>query len=284
MRGKMLGVRAKILAGYGSLLPAEKKVADYLLKNIGTVEKITTHDLAEKTNTSKAAVTRFCQHLGFKGFKDFKVAAIKDNVLGIKNLHETVEEEDSVSTLIEKVCNVNEAACKDTSLLLDSGDLETIARLILNSGKIFLFGDGASSPIIIDFYQKMLRAGIVCVYASDRRFQIIQGELMSEKDVAIAFDLSGESIHPLHMLEVANKKKCTTVAINTSIGSPLSQAATYNLYGTGKVTSSVTGTFAPRISLLCIVDCLFTTLIKISGDRFTQEFKATLAGIATDWV
>ena len=45
-----------------------KKVADYLLKNIDTVEKMTTFDLVTKTNTSKAAVTRLCQYLGFKGF------------------------------------------------------------------------------------------------------------------------------------------------------------------------------------------------------------------------
>ena len=175
MKGKMLGVRAKILAGYGSLLPAEKKVADYLLKNIETVEKMTTFDLAKKTNTSKAAVTRLCQHLDFNGFKDFKVAAIKDQVLGIKNLNETVNEEDSIGTLVENVCAVNEATCKETALLIDSGTLESIAELILTKEKVFLFGDGACSPIVTDFYQKMLRAGIVCMYSPDRRFQIIQG-------------------------------------------------------------------------------------------------------------
>ncbi|AMP21199.1 hypothetical protein AZF37_08565 [endosymbiont 'TC1' of Trimyema compressum] len=52
--------------------------------------------------------------------------------------------------------------------------------------------------------------------------------------------------------------------------------ACYSLHGTGKATSSITGTFAPRISLLCLVDCLFTTLIKISGNRFDKKLKATL--------
>ena len=107
---------------------------------------------------------------------------------------------------------------------------------------------------------------------------------MTPSDMAIAFDLSGASIHPLNMVKAANEKDCVSVSINTAIGSPLSEAAAYNLHGTGKATSSITGTFAPRISLLCLVDCLFTTLIKISGDRFDKKLKATLDGIATDWV
>ena len=196
-------------------------------------------------------------------------------MLGIKNLHETVDEDDSILTLVEKVCAVNEAACKDTALLIDCAVLENIAKLILTKEKVFLFGDGASSLIVIDFYQKMLRAGIVCIYSQDRRFKIIQAELMTSEDIAIVFDLSGFSVHPLNMLEVANEKKCITVFISTRMGSPVSENACYSLHGTGKVTSSITGTFAPRISLLCLVDCLFTILIKLSVNRFDKKLKAT---------
>jgi len=278
------GINVKIQANYDILNPTEKKIANYILKNANDIEHLTTQELADKTETSKAAVTRFCQRLGYEGFKQFRISAIKEHVQGVKDLHELVNEKDELDIIIKKLCNSNATACSDSSLLIEEKKLEEVAKLILKSERVFLFGDGASAPIIIDFYQKMLRLGIICIHSLDRRLQSMQAVLATEKDVVLAFDLSGASQHTVNTVKVARKKKCKTVGICNSIGSPLMKEAEISLYASARTNSKLTGTFGPRIALLCLVDCLFTGIIKFSNNRFSENLKITMNAIIEDWI
>ena len=277
------GIYAKVNATYDSLFPAEKKVADFLLANSDKIETLTTQEMAEATKTSKAAVTRFCQRLGYQGFKEFKVSAIKDQVLGIGNVNSEFSEEDTEEALIAKMCESNAVACRDTALILDEKSLSQVAKLLLDR-PVFLFGDGAAGPVVGDFYQKMLRAGLICNYSPDRRFQDIQSELVKKDDVVLIFDLAGSSKNVVEIMERAKEKGAVTVAICNVIGSPLAKAADINLFGPGRTTSDITGTFAPRIALLCIVDCLFMMMIKYSENRFSKELKETMQAVVRDWI
>ena len=55
---------------------AEKKVFDYIIKYPETVETNTISKIAIMANTSTSAVLRFCQALGFNGYKDFRYEMI----------------------------------------------------------------------------------------------------------------------------------------------------------------------------------------------------------------
>ena len=62
---------------------AEKKVCDYILEHPEQVESYTITKLANQAETSTSAVLRFCQSLGFKGYKDFRFELMND----LKNSH-----------------------------------------------------------------------------------------------------------------------------------------------------------------------------------------------------
>jgi len=55
----------------------EKKVAEYILQNPELVETHTIIKIATESNTSTSAVLRFCQSLGFKGYKDFRYEMVQ---------------------------------------------------------------------------------------------------------------------------------------------------------------------------------------------------------------
>lgn len=59
-----------------NLPKAEKQVADFFLNHLEVVETMTITKIAQKSETSTSAVLRFCKSLGYKGFKDFRYAAI----------------------------------------------------------------------------------------------------------------------------------------------------------------------------------------------------------------
>ena len=55
----------------------ELKVYEYVINHPETIETYTISKIADVSGTSTSAVLRFCQVLGFKGYKDFRFEMVK---------------------------------------------------------------------------------------------------------------------------------------------------------------------------------------------------------------
>lgn len=278
------GVYARIHSTYSTLLPAEKQIADFIIKNAEKIEELSINELAGYAKTSKSTVTRFCQRLGYDGFKQFRLSAAKDHVAEAKYEGPAADKDQTSESTVQAVCQSNAQACLDTPLLLDVSCLENVAQALLEAKRILIIGDGPVAPIALDLYQKLIRLGLLCIYSLDRRFQQMQAVLTGEQDVIIAFDLAGSTKATIEALQHARKNGTKTIAVTNTIGSPISKAADINLYGPGRLGSTYTGTLEPRIAQLCIVDCLFTMLVKLSKEDLTQKLHKTMEIILADWV
>ena len=47
-------------------------IADYILKNVESLAKVSTSTLAENCNVSKASISRFCKKIGLEDFFELK--------------------------------------------------------------------------------------------------------------------------------------------------------------------------------------------------------------------
>lgn len=68
---------------------SEEKVYNYILKHPEAIETHTITKIANQCSTSTSAVLRFCQVLGFNGYKDFRFEMIK-------YLRETYQQKDTI--------------------------------------------------------------------------------------------------------------------------------------------------------------------------------------------
>lgn len=184
----------------------------------------------------------------------------------------------------ETVC-ANAQACIDTEYLLDAEQIEKIAVSIVGANRIFLFGSSAIAPIILDFYQKLLRLGIVCHYDQGRRMQMMQAAVSGPLDLVIAFDLSGETKSTVEAARTAQEMGSEIVTICCGIGSSLSEVSRIHVYGVGqKLGNYVTGTGETRISLLNIVDVIFYKLMDIMlPSKVDEMLNKTKEIIIEDW-
>ncbi len=279
------GAYVRINSTYAMLLPTEKKIADYILKNGNRADELSISEIAENSGASNATVTRFCKRLGFNGFKDFRISAIKD-APGSLNSFEVITAAHIGSEVmnVERICNSNAQACADTRLLLDERMLATAAGMILSQKRLFVIGEGAVASVAVDFYQKLLRLGLAPIYSGDRRMQKMYVSGTGKDDTVVAFDLSGNTRSTVGMLETARTGGAKTIAVCNTIGSPLSKFGDMNLFGPGRIGSDISGTLAPRIALMCIVDCLFNALAQEMGESCLESIKKTSQVIKEDWV
>src|SRR5512145_2969868 len=68
--GVLLAVRAKLPEFTGAL----RRVADQVLTDPNGASRATIVELAERSGTSPATITRFCRALGFEGYADLRLA------------------------------------------------------------------------------------------------------------------------------------------------------------------------------------------------------------------
>ncbi len=271
-----LGLQLRIKTSYGTLLPAEKKIADYILEN-ETIPSIDIDTLAKETKTSKASVSRFCRRLGYGGFKEFSLHLAQESM--------TKKEESEEEDYIQQTIGANAQACFDTRYLIEDEKIEGVARSISGAKRIFLMGSSAIAPVILDFYQKMLRLGIVCHYDQGRRMQKMQAAVSGPGDLVIAFDLSGEARGTVEAAKTAQESGTEVITICCGIGSSLAEVGQTHLYGVGqKMDNYVTGTGETRISLLNIVDVIFYKLLEVMPRQQVEEMlNKTKVVIIEDW-
>ena len=65
-------LKEQITENYEKMSKTQKKIANYILKNMAGVSYLSIQKLAQEIDTSEASILRFCTFLGYHGFPEFK--------------------------------------------------------------------------------------------------------------------------------------------------------------------------------------------------------------------
>ena len=70
-------VKEEIAQKYEEMSKTQKKISNFILKNITAVSYYNIQQLAAEVGTSEASILRFCIFLGYKGYPEFRGALQK---------------------------------------------------------------------------------------------------------------------------------------------------------------------------------------------------------------
>lgn len=118
-----------------TLSNTEKKVCDYILEHPEQIESCTITKLANQADTSTSAVLRFCQSLGFKGYKDFRFELMND----LKNTHHQ-DNGSKFESLVNQYINT-----MNHFKMMDQKIIENLIKDIKNAKSISICGMHYSS-------------------------------------------------------------------------------------------------------------------------------------------
>lgn len=213
---------SKITNNYSIFKKSSKKIADYLLKNPDSYLKLDAQQLGNITSTSSASVIRFCQLMGFKGLKDFKIELAKS--LPINNTSEIntfVNPEDKPDVIIQKFYTNTKKNLQNTSNLLDPETLKKVISYLQKADQIFIEGLGASSLAAQDLFYKFIRSGKRVCFNKDPHIALERIYYSTSKDVVVIFSYSGLTKEINYIAEEAKKNKTPVLAITRGQASVL---------------------------------------------------------------
>ena len=230
----MTSIELRVQSIYDSLSNAEKKVADYFLRNMENVFNKPIAELAQEAGVSKVACVRFCKDIGFDGLKDLKKAlfaqtrekSTEDDAGPFSDIRDVL----NTKSLIECIKRNSILAIQDTAELLDPDALERAATAIFNAQSVRIFGVGASGMVGQDLHSKLMRINKNSYFATDHHSQLTYAASTTDQDVAVLISMSGTTSEVLEILSLLKKERTPTIAPTKYSKTPLAANADTVLY------------------------------------------------------
>lgn len=260
---------------FTSLTDSEKKIAQYTLDNSAMVPRQTIKEFAQQAGVSEASIVRFCKRIGIKGFKEFKLALLKElTEQGATDSFNVVTKADLSDYTVQDI--FNNVLFQDTQgidKLVHTLDLKQIeeatAYLCRPHVNVLCYGAGASAIVAEDLTHKLVKLGIHTLVHRDFHYLLSLVINLKAGDVLIAISTTGETKELLELVELAKERGVIIIGITTFQKSHLSQSSDV-LLGTPVLEDDFRiGNMATRISQLAVVDVLYMTLYR----QFYPEVK-----------
>jgi len=257
---KRLNTLTAIKSIYPAATSSERSVADFILDKPEEIYRLNIQDLASRSNVSLPTVFRFARRLGFKGFKDFKVALIRDIGVGLFFTPDNLQD-GSGRSITKNLFEKEIANLRETLVNLDQRALSQAVSSVRKAERILFFAVSSSIPIALDFCWKFSMAGFTCFQSADVYAQEVASKNATKADVAIGISFSGASRETVRCMENAKKNGAKTVCVTTFINSPITRHSDIRLFTAPVAALYQKFDFPSKISQAVILDALYLQVV-----------------------
>ena len=212
----------KINEYYKTFTKQEKKLADFLLKNINEASVLTISELSKESGVSCSTINRFAITLGYKGFKEFirdmyheaNSLPVQENVYEIN--HENPLNMD-IDTVIKVVCNLNIESIRNSLMMIEETKVLKAIEAIHKAPRVVVYALSGSVAPALDLKFKFQRLGINCEVYENPHSLILSATTLKSKDVVIALSYTGETKEILDALKYVKENGAKIIGI-TMVG------------------------------------------------------------------
>lgn len=209
---------------------SELKVADYILGNPEFIETFTITKIAIEAQTSTSAVLRFCQTLGFNGYKDFRFEMLEY----LHSNKKKTTSEDFVGNLLDGYMkNVNQM--KD----LDDKQINNLVDALMNANNNYILGIYYSSLPARELYLGLNDLGKVSLFANDYMISEHITRTVDDDSTVLLFSVDGKKNNfKYYMADLANNMPKNSYLITMNAKAELAEVFPNTIVLPGRVFSS----------------------------------------------
>lgn len=262
------------------LSKSEQAVASYICAYPEKVIYLSIAALAENSGVSDPTVVRTCQKLGFTGYQNLKVTLAQNIATPLQSVREEVHIDDDITRILEKVFQSTIHAIEFTNETINPADVQQAAEMIMNAGRIMIFGLGGSGPVAADIQHKLLRLGFNVQAYTDSHLQALASASYAGKDdVVFAVSHSGSSKGVVDNARLAKQNGAKIISLTNMGSSPLSKLADCALYTASDETKFRIVAITSRIASLTIIDAIYAYISVRSENMKSMKAERSMEGL-----
>jgi DNA-binding MurR/RpiR family transcriptional regulator len=260
------------------------KIAETILGDPETAAHDSIVDLAERSGTSTATVTRFSRTLGFKGYANLRVAIATETGRAEQARWETdisgdITPGDPLDRVLEVITAADTRAIQATATGIDVQAVARVADAIAEAGRVELFGLGSSGTAGREMAFRLERIRIPVWFRSDSHTALTNAALARPGDVAIGLSHSGRTREVIETLAEASDHGALTVAVTSYGRSPLAEVADVVLTTSVHETTFRLAALSALHSQLLVLDLIYVAVAQRTYERTAEALEVTVRAV-----
>lgn len=242
-----------VLAVLPTLLPSEQRVARLCVEAPDEVIDMSGADLAARTETSPATVSRACQAMGFRGFQHLRLLLVRD--LGARAQRESRLPEGTAGRL--QALSEHAAEMLRGSLAsVDPDAFDAAAEAIARTRRLLIVSTGASAPSAQAVAVKFVIDGRSCEAPADGVVQQLTASVLEPDDVCLAVSESGANSVTIAAAAAAHEAGATVIGVTSFAKAPLAEHADLMLIGGARTQAWSSGALAGNLIQMLLLSAL----------------------------
>lgn len=256
---------------------SERHVSKYVLEHIDNIINMTIEDLEKETYSSSATVVRFCKKLGFGGYRDFRLALVKEleseKVKRVNDVDASVPFYSSTTSrhIVQSLASLYQISIESAVSQINPEVLNNAAKKIMDSKRVFIIALG-DSGIIGDLFINRMRKLNYYINNLSNNGGISEGIYNVNRDDYVLF-LTYSGNNPLFdaAIKVFRKNKIAYGVITGNENSSLLKYCTEAIVYNNKEDYLKISNFYSITAAGFILDCIYSIIYSKNYSYNKQE-------------
>lgn len=278
-----------VLSRVRSQLPeftgALRRVAEQVLADPAGAARATIVELAERSGTSPATVTRFCRALGFEGYADLRLGIAGETGRAARSagwavdIGREIQPTDPLDRVLNQIMAADTLAMRDTAARMDFAAVAAAADAVATAGRVDIYGASGSALVGEELQFSLHRIGIPTWAWTDIHNGLASASLLGKGDVALGVSHSGQTRETIEMLAEAGSHGATTIALTSFPRSPIADVADIVLLTATQATTFRPDALSARHPQLVVLDLLYIAVAQRTHERSHAAFQRTARAV-----
>lgn len=251
----------------------EQTLVDYMKNNPERFVNMSADEISAACFVSIPTIYRLCKKLKLNGLSQLKMVvsnSIRDYMKeknGIDYNYPFSQNETQYQITV-KMKELHEQTLTTLNNLIDLEQLRLIALALKKAKYIDIYTSAGNIYFAENFKFQMSEIGVVVNVPVEQYQQSLAAAASNEEHVAIVVSFEGRGMLVEQVMTLLKKNKTPIVLISSTTNKTMIQSSDYNLYlNPNENHYNKISSFSTRLSLLYLLDCIYTCYFKLDYDK-----------------
>lgn len=251
----------------------EQMLVDYMKNNPERFVNMSADEISAACFVSIPTIYRLCKKLKLNGLSQLKMVvsnSIRDYMKeknGIDYNYPFSQNETQYQITV-KMKELYEQTLTTLNNLIDLEQLRLIALALKKAKYIDIYTSAGNIYFAENFKFQMSEIGVVVNVPVEQYQQSLAAAASNEEHVAIVVSFEGRGMLVEQVMTLLKKNKTPIVLISSTTNKTMIQSSDYNLYlNPNENHYNKISSFSTRLSLLYLLDCIYTCYFKLDYDK-----------------
>ncbi|AQS05933.1 MurR/RpiR family transcriptional regulator [Clostridium beijerinckii] len=259
-----------------SLTENEKILVIYMQDNPEAFVKLSALEISEACFISPSTIYRLCQKLDLSGLSELKLQVsssineyLKEN--SSIDYNYPFNQNETQNQVVLKMKDLYEQTLVSSSNLIDLEQLRLISNVLKNTQHIDLYTSAGNIYFAENFKFQMQEIGTFINVPIEEYHQLLTASTSDKNHVAIIVSFEGRGLIVERISTILKANKTPIILVSSTNKNPIAEYATHKLYlSSDENHYNKISSFSTRLSLLYVLDCIYTCYFKFDYDKNVQ--------------